>query len=68
MIPGARPGRQAVTDMNSSSTINPFDVLLVEDSDADVLMTREALAHNKVLVDLHVVGDGVEALEFLRRE
>lgn len=54
--------------MNPSSTINPFEVLLVEDSDADVLMTREALEHAKVLVNLHVVGDGVEALAFLRRE
>lgn len=54
--------------MNPSSTIHPFEVLLVEDSDADVLMTREALEHDKMLVNLHVVGDGIEALDFLRRE
>lgn len=45
----------------------PIEILLVEDSDADVLMTREALSFSKVLNALHVVQDGVEAMEFLRR-
>jgi CheY-like chemotaxis protein len=44
------------------------EVLLVEDDVGDVVMTREALEEGKVLNRLHVVGDGVEALEFLRRE
>jgi CheY-like chemotaxis protein len=43
------------------------EILLVEDSPSDVLMTREALASAKVLNNLHVVEDGVEAMEFLRR-
>jgi len=38
----------------------------VEDSPTDVLLAREALEHAKVLNTLHVVDDGVEALEFLR--
>jgi two-component system response regulator len=46
----------------------PIDVLLVEDDEGDVLMTREALAEGRILNRLHVVGDGAEALEFLRRE
>ena len=45
-----------------------IEVLLVEDDIGDVVMTREALAEGKVLNRLHVVGDGVEALEFLRRQ
>jgi CheY-like chemotaxis protein len=45
-----------------------IEVLLVEDDAGDVVMTREALDEGKVLNRLHVVGDGVEALEFLRRE
>ena len=45
-----------------------IEVLLVEDDAGDVVMTREALEEGKVLNRLHVVGDGVEALEFLRRE
>lgn len=43
-------------------------VLLVEDDPGDVLMTREAFEHHKLRNQLHVVGDGVEALAFLRRE
>jgi CheY-like chemotaxis protein len=44
-----------------------IDVLLVEDDDGDVLMTREAFEHYKLRNRLHVVGDGEQALEFLRR-
>jgi CheY-like chemotaxis protein len=43
------------------------DVLLVEDDPGDVLMTREAFdehLHNR----LDVVGDGAEALAYLRHE
>ncbi len=43
------------------------DILLVEDSPADVLMTREAFTEAKLLNTLHVVEDGVEALAFLNR-
>lgn len=47
---------------------HPIEILLVEDSDADVLMTREALSYSKVLNELNVVPDGVEAMAFLRRQ
>ena len=43
-------------------------VLLVEDDPGDVLMTREAFEDYAVANTLHVVGDGVEAMAFLRRE
>ena len=43
------------------------DVLLVEDDPGDVLMTREAFEHNKIRNVLHVVTDGEQALQFLRR-
>ena len=43
-------------------------ILLVEDDQADVELTQYTIAKAKVLVNLHVVGDGVEALAFLRRE
>jgi chemotaxis family two-component system response regulator Rcp1 len=46
----------------------PVEILLVEDSPSDVLMTREALQTAKVSNTLHVVEDGVEAMAFLRRE
>jgi CheY-like chemotaxis protein len=44
------------------------EVLLVEDSPGDVRLTREALKEGKVRNNLSVVNDGVEAMEFLRRE
>jgi CheY-like chemotaxis protein len=46
----------------------PIEVLLVEDDPGDVLMTREAFEERKVLNRLNVVGDGVDALAYLRRE
>jgi CheY-like chemotaxis protein len=45
----------------------PINVLLVEDDEGDVVMTREALDEGRVHNRLHVVGDGVEAISFLRR-
>lgn len=44
----------------------PVEVLLVEDNPGDVRLTREALKGAKILNNLSVVGDGVEALAFLR--
>ena len=44
-----------------------FVVLLVEDSPSDASLTKEALRIPDLDVDLHVVQDGEEALEFLRR-
>jgi CheY-like chemotaxis protein len=45
----------------------PVDVLLVEDDEGDVLMTREAFEFYKIRNPLHVVTDGEQALQFLRR-
>ena len=44
-----------------------IDVLLVEDDPGDVLMTREAFELSPVPSTLHVVGDGEQAMHFLRR-
>ncbi len=49
------------------NSVRPVDILLVEDSPADVRLTREALKEAKVLNELHVVQDGIEALAFLRK-
>ncbi len=48
--------------------VRPIDILLVEDSPADVRLTREALKEAKVLNTLHVVEDGVAAMAFLRKQ
>jgi chemotaxis family two-component system response regulator Rcp1 len=44
------------------------DILLVEDNAGDVRLAHEAIQDAKVHANLHVVGDGVEAMAFLRRE
>ncbi|MFN8384003.1 MAG: response regulator [Anaerolineales bacterium] len=46
----------------------PIEILLVEDSPTDVLITREAFEDAKLLNNIHVVEDGVQALEFLRKK
>lgn len=45
-----------------------IEILLVEDNPGDVRLTTEALKDSKMHNNLSVVEDGVEALEFLRRE
>ena len=54
--------------MDIPATPRLLDILLVEDSPTDVMMTREALNENRMLNPLHVVPDGVAALQFLRRD
>jgi two-component system, chemotaxis family, response regulator Rcp1 len=40
----------------------------VEDSPGDVRLTQEVLREAKIANDLHVVGDGEQAMAFLRRK
>ncbi len=54
--------------MNKQNMGKPIDILLVEDNPGDVRLTQEAMKEAKVRNDLHIVGDGVEALAFLRKQ
>jgi chemotaxis family two-component system response regulator Rcp1 len=54
--------------MNNLTKTNAIDILIVEDSPTDVMLMQEALEHAKVLNNLHVVDNGVEAMEFLNRK
>ena len=45
-----------------------IDILLVEDDEGDVLLTKKALTNGKIYNTLSVAKDGVEALAFLRKE
>ncbi len=45
-----------------------IEILMVEDSPSDAFLTSEALKAAQELSRVHVVNDGVEAMEFLRRE
>jgi len=53
--------------MSESAGLDLVDVLLIEDDPGDVLMTREAFEHYEIRNNLHVVGDGDQALHFLRK-
>ncbi|CCE22206.1 response regulator [Methylotuvimicrobium alcaliphilum] len=44
------------------------EFLLVEDNPGDVRLTKEALTESKVKNNLNVVGDGEEAMAFLKRQ
>ena len=44
------------------------EILLVEDNEADARLADEALKESAIPNRLHVVEDGVQAMQFLRRE
>ena len=46
----------------------PIEILLVEDSPTDVLMTKTAFESAKLIYHVEVVEDGEQALAFLRHE
>ena len=48
--------------------MSAIEILLVEDNPGDVRLTREVLREGKVRNNLHVVGDGVEAMSFVYRQ
>ena len=54
--------------MSPIASHRPARVLLVEDNEADVRLTREALREAGEDVRLSTVADGEQALAFLRRE
>jgi CheY-like chemotaxis protein len=51
-----------------STAIRPLVMLVVEDNPADVLFFREAVQSSKTPSSVQVVGDGNDAMAFLRRE
>ena len=46
----------------------PAEVLLVEDNDNDVYITRKGFDEAKLTLNLHHVSNGEECMEFLRKE
>jgi CheY-like chemotaxis protein len=49
------------------TSVQPIDVLLVEDDVGDEMITREAFQQNKIANTLHVARDGAEGLDFVYR-
>ena len=54
--------------MSHSRSLEPVQILLVEDSVGDVELTREVLRETKIVNEVSVVSDGEEAIAFLRQE
>ncbi len=52
----------------SAKSSDRIEILLVEDNPGDIRLTQEALKEGKILNNLSVVTNGVEAMAFLRRE
>ena len=48
--------------------MNEIQILLVEDNEGDILLTLEAFKEIKVKNSIAVVKDGVEAIEFLKKQ
>ena len=46
----------------------PIEILLVEDNPGDIRLTQEVFKDGRIRNTLNVAHDGVEALEWLRRE
>jgi chemotaxis family two-component system response regulator Rcp1 len=53
--------------MVSEQGTKAVEILLVEDSPADIALTREALEDSKLRNHLYVVTDGEEAIAFLKK-
>lgn len=54
--------------MTIFESIMPIDILIVEDNRADIRLIQEILKKGKMVVNLHAVLDGMEAMEYLRKE
>lgn len=46
----------------------PIEILLVEDNPADIRLTQEIFKDCRILNNLHVAKNGIEALDFLRKQ
>jgi chemotaxis family two-component system response regulator Rcp1 len=54
--------------MSIENNICPIEVLIVEDSDADIRLVKEAFKDGKMMVNLIAIKDGFEAMVYLRKE
>jgi len=52
----------------SDQKVQTIEILLIEDNPTDIFLTEEALAKTKIVNHLQVVGNGIEALLFLRKQ
>ena len=48
--------------------IKPFEILLIEDNPGDVFLMQISFKEGKAPIHLSVVRNGIEALDFLKKE
>lgn len=48
--------------------VRPIEILLVEDNEGDVFLTKKAFEKAKIANNIHVAIDGEKAIEMLKRE
>jgi len=46
----------------------PAVILMADDDEDDVILVKDAFERSQLLNDLRVVGDGVELLDYLKRQ
>jgi chemotaxis family two-component system response regulator Rcp1 len=54
--------------MSNEIITSPIEILLVEDNPGDVRLIEETFKEGRLLNNLHVVENGVEAIDFLKHE
>lgn len=52
----------------ASNESRPAEVLLVEDNEDDVILTREGFKRSRLFVSLHHVSNGEACMRFLRKD
>lgn len=57
-----------MTISNTPVHCDPFEVLLIEDNDGDILLIQEALEQTDFPIHLTIVNNGKDALDYLRHE
>jgi chemotaxis family two-component system response regulator Rcp1 len=53
---------------NIQNSMHPIEILLVEDNPGDARLAKEALKESKLLNNLSIAEDGVEAMNFLYKK
>ena len=59
---------EEIKSMSVKNIGSTVEILLVEDNPGDVRLTIEALKESKILNNLNVVDDGIEAMAYLNKE
>ncbi|QDR79634.1 response regulator [Sporomusa termitida] len=50
------------------NNMKPIEILLVEDNEDDIILTKEAFEENRLTNKLNIVKNGMDALRYLKRD